>query len=258
VDFGNLEKITHNLFKYEFFSLDVECNFGGTNSNKSRKDALYYYEYNSSKYSNLKQVGNLKLNISKYLIFSYNDFKNKAREDLYLSLFEIYDLKDVAKELVKRISNKSKYFAFKENDNEIIIKNNYKNKLYKAECIHGKTIGFQLTVVEFEDGSQCPGVNIYFNDPSTMVTLDYIASKTLFNIIIELNLLETSERLTLMGYLYQLSSRLEINDENKYNYSVVNEREHYISKPIITKRSMKNLKSNLNNNQEDENDIGKE
>lgn len=184
----NTDRIDKQLFRRgsKDFSFDVSITNLMTNktSDDVKLDPIYVNKFDSSKYSNVNELNNVRIYTSAYLTLNYVDYaNNEYRENIFISPQYMFDFNQFLKELYDMVST-----------NRFFSKNNTVKPEMKEEVIQSNTFGASEKIVwaypttlRDQDNRKIRACNMCINSEECVVTLTEDDIYTLYSVLYGMN-----------------------------------------------------------------------
>jgi hypothetical protein len=226
----NLEKIESVILRpAPNFTIKNVVTFGKRHYKTGvRQDALWESTYKSQKYSNVNDVGEIKIETSDYLVFS-SRYEKKLIE-IYMSYKHMKKVRDAFNEALEVASNNVEHeetgkLPFLETDDgKLYIGQEWEDWYISIPKLVGnKSINIMLELAETEDIDGTilyePAVEIMFNNEEAfeVVTVEDLEGICYF--LDNFDLLQSSQNLYLMAYLNSMSHSMNLEDATYHKQS---------------------------------------
>lgn len=184
----NTDRIDKQLFRRgsKDFSFDVSITNLMTNktSDDVKLDPIYVNKFDSSKYSNVNKLNNVRIYTSAYLTLNYVDYANNEYiENIFISPQYMFDFNQFLKELYDMVST-----------NRFFSKNNTVKPEMKEEVIQSNTFGASEKIVwaypttlRDQDNRKIRACNMCINSEECVVTLTEDDIYTLYSVLYGMN-----------------------------------------------------------------------
>lgn len=184
----NTDRIDKQLFRRgsKDFSFDVSITnlMANKTSDDVKLDPIYVNKFDSSKYSNVNELNNVRIYTSAYLTLNYVDYaNNEYRENIFISPQYMFDFNQFLKELYDMVST-----------NRFFSKNNTVKPEMKEEVIQSNTFGASEKIVwaypttlRDQDNRKIRACNMCINSEECVVTLTEDDIYTLYSVLYGMN-----------------------------------------------------------------------
>lgn len=215
---SNVEKVEKTIFTSGCLTVKNVIILGKKGKDDVMYKAFYKRTYQTNKYSDHDSVEDIRVNTGDYLVFAYNDYKNKVFDDIYISYPHMNSLLNFMKKACTLATTKGVYVQ-----NEVSSK--YKDVYVQSDPFIGdKSLIILPTIIQKDQATKFPGVSLLLNSEDNYVDLD-------INGLLSLNYILKHFNLNLMSMLLlnfaatvdnTESSSNEDNDEDTDNFSSFN------------------------------------
>jgi hypothetical protein len=235
MNFGRTEKIESVILRPSA-NLEIKnvVTFGKRAYKKgNRMDAIYEYDYKSSKYSNFDILSTISLETSDFLVFSGKSLEEKnskgfrKKEEIYCTYQHIEKIRKFFNTLKKYMQNKHKNKDGKydqvyiKKDDILYLNPNFEDfELTIKKLVNNKSMLAYFDIETLEDVSgnvtQKRVIRLILNNEDIIATITMDELNGIVYFIDNFNLLLSSQNLTMISYMKVMTNNLDIEDEN-YN-----------------------------------------
>lgn len=203
---NNVDKVEKVLFKSGKFTIKNSIILGSKNSVTGvRIDPIHTKSYNSNKYVGIPTLSSININTSEFIVFEYNDFDAKIREEVYLSYPHMIDILSFMDQVLNLVYEENLY-----------TNNGINPKFYDANgnlpmiqstpLGGGKYIDFVPGKLQNQDGTLRDGGFLTLNDNANAFEgLDIRSLETIDYILRNINLGSYSNQTLIISILEELS-----------------------------------------------------
>lgn len=193
----NVERIEKTIFSVGMnFKIKNVVVTGKKGKDNIKLDPIYSRNYKSSKYSDRATLDSMHIETSDFIVFAYNDFKNKVNEEVYISYPHMLGFLQKIEEVAQMVSTQDMYVNGGVNPN-------YQSACVKTSPLGGqKSLAFIPAVFENQDRQAVNGVFLFINSNDIYVPIDVNSIMTIYYILKDFNLYTNSSILLQTGLLF--------------------------------------------------------
>ena len=205
--FDNLERIEKSLYTpCRGFTIKNVVILGKKGRDNKKLSAIHKYSYATNKYSTHARVNVVKLEISEFIVFEYNDGDKNNREEIYISYPHLERVIDGFKAMAVALRNND-LFIEDEESGELFLNADYSDFSIKiSNLTNGKSILLVPNVIEDENYGEMAGVTIYLGSPRKIVDSNYEVFDTIVYFLNNFNLNLHSQLLVNFAALEEIAS----------------------------------------------------
>ena len=204
------EKVERTLFTSGFFSVKNIITLGTKGKDDVRLNPVYVRNYQSNKYSDKATLNDMSIRTGDYIVFSYQNFKDKVFEDIYMSYPHMLNLIQFLKDACKMVSAKDLY-------SKNGISEKYKDAYVQSHTMIGeKSLILSPTIIQKDQTTAIQGVTIFINSEDKYVDLDLNGLASLTYIVTNFNLSLESSILLATAAIFDIGSVEGTNESNDF------------------------------------------